>query len=50
MIHSIKSLLKVKKYRMQSYDHQEPSLLPQSDLTEPTKLNIAAESQTEGNI
>ena len=38
------------KYHMQRYHHQELSLLPQSDLTENTKLNNAAESQTEGNI
>ena len=39
-----------KKYRMQSYHHQELPLLPQSDLLEPMKLNNAVESQTEGNI
>ena len=33
------------KYHMQSYHHQELSLLPQSDLTEHMKLNNAAESQ-----
>ena len=38
------------KYHMQSYHHEELSLLPQSDLTEQMKLNNAAESQTEGNI
>ena len=35
------------KYHMQSYHHQELSLLPQSDLTEHMKLNNVAESQTE---
>ena len=45
MIHSIKNLLKVKqKYHMQSYHHQELSLLPQLDLIEKVKLNNAAQS------
>ena len=35
---------------MQSYYHEELSLLPQSDLTEHMKLNNAAECQTEGNM
>ena len=38
------------KYHKQSYQHQELSSLPQSDLTEHMKLNNAAESQTEENI
>ena len=38
------------KYHMQSYHHQELSLLPQSDLIEHMMLNNAAESQTEENI
>ena len=38
------------KYHMQSYHHRELSLLPQLDLTEHTKLNNAAESQTKRNI
>ena len=33
------------KYHKQSYQHQELSSLPQSDLTEHMKLNNAAESQ-----
>ena len=35
---------------MQSYHHQGLLLLPQSDLLEHMKLNIAAENQTEENI
>ena len=38
------------KYHTQSYHHQELSLLTQSDLTEHTKLNNVAESQSEWNI
>ena len=38
------------KYHMQSYHHQELSLLPQSDLIEHMKLNNAAESQTEDPV
>ena len=38
------------EYHMQSYHHQELSLLPQPDLIEHMKLNNAAESQTEENI
>ena len=38
------------KYHKQSYHHLELSLLPQSDLTEHTKLNNTAESQTVGYI
>ena len=38
------------KYPMQSYHHQELSLLPQLDLIEHMMLNNGAESQAEENI
>ena len=38
------------KYHMQSYHHQELSLLSQLDLIEHMKLNNAAENQFEGNM
>ena len=37
-------------YHMESYHHQELSLLPQSDLLGHMKSNSVAKSQTEGNI
>ena len=43
-------MLNITKYHMQSCNHQELSLLPQSDLIEHMKLNDAVENQTEGNI